>query len=97
MGFRSTPFLHKVQRLTGEASLLEEGNGDRPLGYHFPPWANRSSFHLQKGQEVPSTLVPLGLTDWATRGTIGARLFDFANPPELAGVGDRRNAQRKIN
>ena len=97
MGFNSTPFLHKVQRLTGEASLLEEGNGGGPLGYHVPPWANRSSFHPQKGQEVPSTLVPLGLTNWATRGTIGARLLDFANPPELAGVGYRRNAQRKIN
>ena len=89
MGFRSTPSLHKVQRLTGEAGLLEEGNGDRP--------SNRGSLHLQKGQEVPSTLVPLGLTSRATRGTIGARLFGFANPPELAGVGYRRNAQRKIN
>ena len=97
MGFNSTPFLHKVQRLTGEASLLEEGNGGGPLGNRFPPWANSSSFNPQKGQEVPSTLVPLDLTNWGTRGTIGARLFDFANPPELAGVGYRRNAQRKIN
>ena len=97
MGFSSTPFLHKVQRLTGEASHLEEDNGGGPLGYHAPPWANRSFFHPQKGQEVLSTLVPLSLTNWATRGTVGARLFDFANPPELAGVGYRRNAQKKIN
>ena len=97
MGFSSTPFLHKVQRLTGEASLLEEDNGGGPLGNRFPPWANSSSFDPQKGQEVPFTLVPLDLTNWATRGTTGARLFDFANPPELAGVGYRRNAQKKVN
>ena len=97
MIFSSTPFLHKVQRLTGEASLLEEGNGGGPLGNHFPPWANPSSFDPQKGQEVPSTLVPLDLTNWGTRGTIGARLFDFVNLPGLAGVGYHRNARKKAN
>ena len=97
MGFHSTPFLHKVQRLTGEARLLKEGSGGGPLGERSPPWAARSSFDPHKGQEVPPTLVLLGLTNWATRGTIGARLFDFANPPELAGVGCRRNARKKIN
>ena len=94
MVFSSTPFLHKVQRLTGEASLLKEGNSGGPLGYRFPPWSNRSSFGHQIGQEAPSTLVPLGLANWATRGTIGARLFEFATPPGLAGVGCHRNARK---
>ncbi len=97
MGFNSTPFFNRVQHLTGEASLLEEGNGGGPLGNRFPPWADRSSFVPQKGQEVPSTLVPMGLANWATRGTIGARLFGFANPPELAGVGYCRIARNKVN
>ncbi len=97
MGFSSNPLLHKVLRLTGEACLLKEGNGGGPLGYRFPPWANRSSIDHQNGQEVPSTLVPLGLVNWATRGTTGARSFGFANPPELAGVWYRRNARKKVN
>ena len=96
MGFSSNPFLHKVLRLTGEACLLEEGNGGGPLGYRFPPWANRSSIDPQNGQEVLSTLVPLGLVNWATGVTIGARPLGFTNPPELAGVGYRRNARKKI-
>ena len=93
MVFSSSPFLHKVQRLTGEASLLKEGNSGGPLGYRFPPWSSRSSIDPQMGQEVPSTLVPLDLANWATRGTIGARLSEFANPPGLAGVGYHRNAR----
>ena len=97
MGFSSNPFLHKVLRLTGEASLLEEGNGGGPLGYRFPPWANRSSVDPQYGQEVLSTLVPLGLIGRATRGSIGARPFGFTNPPELSGVGNLRNTRKKVN
>ena len=97
MGFSSNPFLHKSLRLTGETSLLKEGNSGGPLGYRFPPWANRSSIHPQNGQEVLLTLAPLGLINWVTRGTTGARSFGFANPPELAGVGYRRDARKKVN
>ena len=95
MGFSSNPLLHKVLCLTGEACLLEEGDGGGPLGYRFPPWANRSSIDPQYGQEVLSTLVPLSLISWATRGIIGARSLGFTNPPELAGVGYRFNTRKK--
>ena len=67
------------------------------MGYRFPPWANRGSIDPQNGQEVLSTLVPLGLVNRATRGTIGARPFGFTNPPELARVGYLRNARKKVN
>lgn len=97
MGFSSNPFLHKLLRLTGETSLLKEGNSGGSLGYRFPPWANRSSIDPQNGQEVLSTLVPLGLVIGATRGTIGARPFGFTNPPEFARVGYLHNAREKVN